>query len=186
MWTLVSHLVSTLIACHYRKTLSMGVSLSGWGRILEEYPTQDTCLEISSVFIALKYFLPQLRGYHVLVCFNTMMVVSHFNYQGGLNLYALYSLARKILLWAETSFLGLKVIFILGCINQEADILLMQGVRQGEWHPHAYGKSLAQAVHCPVGTMLKFMLSEGLSPSTLKVYVAAIAVNHIPIHGASL
>lgn len=127
----------------------MGVSLSGWGRILEEYPTQDTCLEISSVFTALKYFLPQLRDYHVLVCFNTMMVVSHFNYQGGVYLYALYRLARKILFWAETSFLGLRVIFILGCINQEADILLMQGVRQGEWHPHAYGKSLAQAVHCP-------------------------------------
>ncbi|KAK2866765.1 hypothetical protein Q7C36_002821, partial [Tachysurus vachellii] len=44
-------------------------------------------------------------------------------------------------------------------------------------------------VHCPVGTVLEFLqscFSRGLSPSTLKVYVAAVAANHEPVLGASL
>ncbi|KAK3542105.1 hypothetical protein QTP86_014357, partial [Hemibagrus guttatus] len=44
-------------------------------------------------------------------------------------------------------------------------------------------------VYCLVGTVLGFLqsrLSRGLSPSTLKVYVAAIAANHTLVLGATL
>ncbi|KAK3550048.1 hypothetical protein QTP86_019148 [Hemibagrus guttatus] len=44
-------------------------------------------------------------------------------------------------------------------------------------------------MHCPIGTVLCFLqsnLSRGLSPSTLKVYVAAIAANHALVLGATL
>ncbi|KAK3556184.1 hypothetical protein QTP70_005577 [Hemibagrus guttatus] len=44
-------------------------------------------------------------------------------------------------------------------------------------------------VHCPIGTVLGFLqscLSRGLSPSTLKVYVATIAANHALVLGATL
>ncbi|XP_053085457.1 uncharacterized protein LOC117596033 [Pangasianodon hypophthalmus] len=44
-------------------------------------------------------------------------------------------------------------------------------------------------VHCPVGTVLEFLqarLSAGLTHSTLKVYVAAIAACHAPLDGQSV
>lgn len=44
-------------------------------------------------------------------------------------------------------------------------------------------------VNCPVPLVLKFLqdiFSVGLSPSTLKVYVAAIAAFHAPLSGGSL
>ncbi|XP_053090988.1 uncharacterized protein LOC128318536 [Pangasianodon hypophthalmus] len=44
-------------------------------------------------------------------------------------------------------------------------------------------------VHCPVGTVLEFLqarLSTGLTHSTLKVYVAAIAACHAPLDGQSV
>ncbi len=44
-------------------------------------------------------------------------------------------------------------------------------------------------VNCPVGTVLEFLqerFTAGLVPSTLKVYVAAICVYHIPLGGMSM
>ncbi|KAK3550964.1 hypothetical protein QTP70_011471 [Hemibagrus guttatus] len=44
-------------------------------------------------------------------------------------------------------------------------------------------------VHCPIGTVLGFLqsrFSQGLSPSTLKVYMAAIAVNYSLVLGPTL
>ncbi|CAM4662369.1 unnamed protein product [Leuciscus chuanchicus] len=44
-------------------------------------------------------------------------------------------------------------------------------------------------VHCPIGTVLEFLqerFTAGLTPSTLKVYVAAIGAYHIPLGGMSV
>ncbi len=44
-------------------------------------------------------------------------------------------------------------------------------------------------VNCPVGTVLEFLqdrFTAGLTPSTLKVYVAAISAYHIPLGGMSM
>ncbi len=40
-------------------------------------------LEMLAVFEALKHFLPDLRGHHVLVCTDNRSVVSYINHQGG-------------------------------------------------------------------------------------------------------
>jgi len=45
------------------------------------------------------------------------------------------------------------------------------------------------SVNCPVGTVLDLLqdrFSAGLSPSTLKVYVAAISAYHTPLGGTSI
>ena len=51
------------------------------------------------------------------------------------------------------------------------------------------GEHLLDPVNCPVGAVLEFPqehFSSGLSPSTLKVYVAALAAYHVPFSGVSL
>ncbi|KAI2646912.1 hypothetical protein H4Q32_025038 [Labeo rohita] len=51
------------------------------------------------------------------------------------------------------------------------------------------GRHQQDPVNCPVGTVLEFLqdrLSAGLSHSTLKVYVAAIAAYHAPLGGLSV
>ncbi|KAI2648070.1 hypothetical protein H4Q32_018072 [Labeo rohita] len=51
------------------------------------------------------------------------------------------------------------------------------------------GRHQQDPVNCPVGTVLEFLqdrLSAGLSHSTLKVYVAAIAAYHAPLSGLSV
>ncbi|KAL0172227.1 hypothetical protein M9458_032538, partial [Cirrhinus mrigala] len=51
------------------------------------------------------------------------------------------------------------------------------------------GHRLQDPVNCPVGTVLEFLqewLSAGLTHSTLKVYVAAIAAYHAPLGGLSV
>ncbi|XP_073669465.1 uncharacterized protein [Paramisgurnus dabryanus] len=50
-------------------------------------------------------------------------------------------------------------------------------------------KHLHDPVNCPIGTVLEFLqekFTAGLSPSTLKVYVAAISAYHVPLVGQSL
>ncbi len=68
----------TLGPCCRRKMLTTDASLTGWGAVLDGRPAQGiwrghllewhiNCLEMMALFRALKYFLQQLRGYHVLV-----------------------------------------------------------------------------------------------------------------------
>ena len=54
------------------------------------------CLEMLAVYRALKYFLPDLRGCHVLVRTDNTAVVSYINHQGGLRSRPLYKLAYQI------------------------------------------------------------------------------------------
>ncbi|KAI2649994.1 ORF V: Enzymatic polyprotein [Labeo rohita] len=85
----------TLGPCCHRKMLTTDASLTGWGAVLNGRPAQGiwkghhlnwhmNCLEMMAVFRALKYFLQQLRGYHVLVRVDNTAVVSYINRQGGL------------------------------------------------------------------------------------------------------
>ena len=94
------------------------------------------CLEMLAVFQALKHFLPDLRGHHVLVRTDNTSVVSYINHQGGLRSRPLYKLARQILLWSQGKILSLRAIYLPGYLNQGADILSRQGPRPGEWSLH--------------------------------------------------
>lgn len=50
-----------------------------------------------AMFQALKHFLPDLRGHHVLVHTDNTAVVSYINHQGVLHSRPLYRLAHQIL-----------------------------------------------------------------------------------------
>ncbi|KAI2645118.1 putative cysteine protease ATG4 [Labeo rohita] len=94
---------------HSRSVLLTDTSLTGWGAVLNGRPAQGIwrghflywhidCLKMMAVFQALKYFLQQLRGYHVLVWVDNTAVVPYINRQGGLRSCHLNRLAQKILL----------------------------------------------------------------------------------------
>ncbi|CAM4515709.1 unnamed protein product [Leuciscus chuanchicus] len=51
------------------------------------------------------------------------------------------------------------------------------------------GAQLIESVNCPIGTVLEFLqdrFTAGLTPSTLKVYVAAVGAYHSPLGGMSV
>ncbi len=77
-----------------RKMLTTDASLRGWGAILEGCSSQGLWkdhhlswhinrLEMLAVFLALKNFLADLRGHHVLVHSDNTSVVCYINHQGG-------------------------------------------------------------------------------------------------------
>ncbi len=79
-------------SCH-RRMLTTDASLTGWGAILEGRSSQGLWkdqhlswhinrLEMLAVFLALKNFQADLRGYHVLVHSDNTSVVSYLNHQG--------------------------------------------------------------------------------------------------------
>ncbi|KAK3555150.1 hypothetical protein QTP86_009986 [Hemibagrus guttatus] len=96
----------------------------------------STLVEMRAVFLSMKHFFPHLRGFHELVRTDSTAVVAYINHQGGLRSSPLFKLVQQILLWAETRLLSLRAIFVPGHINREADCLLRQVLRPGEWRLH--------------------------------------------------
>ncbi|KAI2656067.1 Transposon Ty3-G Gag-Pol polyprotein [Labeo rohita] len=77
-----------------RITLTTDASLTGWGAVMSGHPARGlwsshhltwhiNCLEMLAVFRALKHFLPDLIGHHVLVRTDNTAAVYYFNHQGG-------------------------------------------------------------------------------------------------------
>ncbi len=77
-------------AIHRRHMITTDASMTGWGAVFEGRPASGewkeeflfwhiNCLELRAVFLALKYFLPVLGGYHIIVRTDNMAV----NRQGG-------------------------------------------------------------------------------------------------------
>ncbi|XP_067245130.1 uncharacterized protein, partial [Chanodichthys erythropterus] len=130
-----------------RVMLTTDASLTGWGAIMSGRSAQGLWedhqlswhinrLEMMAVFLALKHFLPDLRGFHVLVRTDNTAVVAYINHQGGLRSRRLYYLARQILLWSQGKLLSLRAAYIPGHQNGGADALSRQGPRPGEWRLH--------------------------------------------------
>ena len=78
-----------------RKVVTTDASLVGWGATHEGRTVNGTwspqmrlahinCLELLAVSLALKHFLPFLKGQHVLVRTDNTTVVAYVNRQGGL------------------------------------------------------------------------------------------------------
>ncbi|KAI2645597.1 enzymatic polyprotein [Labeo rohita] len=78
-----------------RVMLATDVSLTGWGAVMSGHSARGlwsgrhltwhiNCLEMLAVFLALKHFLPDLIGRHVLVRTNNTAVVYYINHQGWL------------------------------------------------------------------------------------------------------
>ncbi|KAL0159829.1 hypothetical protein M9458_043554, partial [Cirrhinus mrigala] len=130
-----------------RVTLATDASLTGWGAIMNGHPARGlwsgrhltwhiNCLEMLAVFRALKHFLPDLIGRHVLVRTDNTAVVYYINHQGGLRLRPLYKLAHQILVWSQGKLLSLRAVHVPGHLNMGADVLSRQGPRPGEWMLH--------------------------------------------------
>ncbi len=107
-----------------RKMLTADTSLTGWEGILEGRSSQGLWkdhhlswhtnrLKILAVFLALKNFLADLRGHHVLVHSDNTSVVSYINNQGGLRSRPLCKLACQILLWSQ----GKLLLHKLSCLH---------------------------------------------------------------------
>ncbi|KAL0153258.1 hypothetical protein M9458_051433, partial [Cirrhinus mrigala] len=94
------------------------------------------CLEMLAVFRALKHFLPDLIGRHVLVRTDNTAVVYYKSHQGGLRSHPLYKLALQILVWSQGKLLLLRAVRVPGDLNMGADVLSRQGPRPGEWMLH--------------------------------------------------
>ncbi len=95
------------------------------------------CLEMLAVCHACQFFLPDIRGHHVLVRSDSRSVVSCINHQGGLFLKRLCMLVNDLLVWAQTNVRSLKATHVPGKINQGADMLSRNNVSSEEWMLHS-------------------------------------------------
>ncbi len=131
-------------AIHRRHMITTDASMTGWGAVFEGRPASGewkeeflfwhiNCLELRSVFLALKYFLPVLGGHHIIVRTDNMAVVSHINRQGGSKSRTLDRLVRHLLLWSQDKFLSLRAVHVPGVLNLAADFLSRQKLKPGEW-----------------------------------------------------
>ncbi|KAI2668460.1 ORF V: Enzymatic polyprotein [Labeo rohita] len=125
-----------------RVMLVTDASLTGWGVVMSgvwsgrHLTWHINCLEMLPVFRALKHFLPDLIGRHVLVRTDNTAVVYYINHQGGLRSRTLYKLAHQILVWSQDKLLSLRAVHVPGHLNMGADILSKQWLRPGEWMLH--------------------------------------------------
>ncbi len=132
---------------HRRKVVTTVASNKGWGALCKGKPTFSlwsekesglhiNSLEMLAVCQACQFFLPDIRGHHVLVCLDSWSMVSYINHQGGLVLKRLCMLANKLLVWAQNSLRSLKATHVLGKLNHGSDMLSRKNVSSGEWTLH--------------------------------------------------
>ncbi len=118
-----------------------------WGALCEGKPTFSlwseeesglhiNCLEMLAVCQACQFFLPDIRGHHVLICSDSRSVVSYINHQGVIVSKRLCMLVNNLLVWAQNNLRSLKATHVPGKINQGADILSRNNVSSEEWTLH--------------------------------------------------
>lgn len=127
-----------------RILITTDASLRGWGAICENRtvrgvwtPCQSRLhinyLELLTVFLALKYFLPTVEGHHVLIKTDNTTVVSYINRQGGTRSLPLLTLSRSLLLWSEQHLCSIRATHVPGALNLGADLLSRGGPLVREW-----------------------------------------------------
>ncbi len=127
-----------------RKVVSTDASNTGWGALCEGKPTFGhwskeesrlhiyNCLEMLAVCRAFHTFLPDLRGHHVLVRSDSMIMVSYINHQGGLSSKRIFILVERLLEWAQLNLRSLRATHVPGRLNQVADMLSRSNVPSEE------------------------------------------------------
>ncbi|XP_034001039.1 uncharacterized protein LOC117494304 [Trematomus bernacchii] len=161
---------------------SRDASLSGWGAVWQNrtWSAQDctehiNVLELRAVHLALRHFLPYLRGRHVLVRSDNTTTVYHINHQGGIKSARLLEVSQTLLTWAAPCLASLRSMYLPGEQNQVADFPSRHKPPPGEWrlHPEVvasiwglFGRAEVDlfaskmSTHCP----LWFSLMEKTSP----------------------
>ncbi len=94
------------------------------------------CLEILAVWLGFRTFMSDLRGQPILVCSDSMTVVSYLNRQGGLSLRCLFTLAEHLLRWAQLNLRSLRAAHVPSKLNLGADMLSRSNVPSDEWTLH--------------------------------------------------
>lgn len=130
-----------------REVVTTDASPTGWGALWQHMAAQGqwslperdlhiNVLELRAVHLALMYFLPYLRGRHVLIRSDNTATVYHINHQGGTRSAELLRAARRLLLWAAPRLSSLRAVYLPGFRNQFADSLSRQLCPPGEWRLH--------------------------------------------------
>ena len=130
-----------------RRVITTDASLAGWGATHEGRTVTGTwsllmqsahinCLELLAVLLALKHFLPLLRGQHVLVRTDNSTVMAYINRQGGLRSRHLHTLAHRLIVWSSSHLLSLRATHVLGTRNWGADLLSRGSPRYKDWKLH--------------------------------------------------
>ena len=119
----------------------------GWGAVWQcrtacgQWPTQAVTdhinvLELRAVHLALRHFMPYLRGKHVLIRSDNTSVVYHINHQGGTKSARLLQVSTDLLRWAAPRLMSLRAMYLPGERNSVADFLSRQEPPSGEWRLH--------------------------------------------------
>nr|XP_054590865.1 uncharacterized protein LOC129154747 [Nothobranchius furzeri] len=132
-------------------------------------------LELKTVYLALRRFLPFLRDKHVLVWTDSTSAVFHINHQEGSRSLRSLREAQTLLTWAYPCLASIRALHLPGWRNSVADCLSRRGLPSGEWrlHPqvvqrvwHQFGEAQVDlfasrsSKHCP----LWFSLAEADAP----------------------
>lgn len=159
-----------------REVVTTDACPTGWGAVwqcravqgkwsLRERALHINVLELRAVHLALRHFLPHLRGKHVLIQTDNTSVVYHINHQGGSRSAMLLRVSSQLLMWAAPRLSTLRAVYLPGNVNRVADFLSRQAPPPGEWflHPEVvqgiwdiFGKAEVDlfasvvATHCPL------------------------------------
>ena len=120
-------------------------SLSGWGAHVAHLTAAGPWtapqrlwhinrLELEAVLLALREFLPFVKGKRVLLCTDNTTVAAYINHQGGSQSVPLSLRTEELLLWCQTYHISLVAKHVPGKLNILADALSRPHmVIQTEW-----------------------------------------------------
>ena len=98
--------------------------------------THINCLDLLAVLLALRHFLPWLRGHHVLVRTDNSTVVAYINRQGGLRSPMLHTLAHRLIVWSSVYLQSIRATHVPGVLNCGADLLSRGNPLYADWKLH--------------------------------------------------
>lgn len=131
-----------------RVTVTTDASTTGWDAICNGMavngrwsPMQSkvhiNVLELFPVMLALRHFLPMLKGQHVLVRSDNTSAIAYINRQGGIRSRPLFQVANHLLSWSgRNNILSLRAVHVPGHANVGADLLSQGNPRAVDWCLH--------------------------------------------------
>ncbi|KAJ1156603.1 hypothetical protein NDU88_009321 [Pleurodeles waltl] len=169
-------------------TVITDASTLGWGAHLgdleikglwspEEQIFHINLLELRAVRLALKAFLPSLRGQSVQVLTDNTTTMWYINKQGGVGSYLLCREALRLWSWAKDHRICLIANHLAGVLNVRADSLSRHFSADHEWRLHPDQVRLIfqkwgfprvdlfatrENAHCPLFCSLQYPMQEAL------------------------